>query len=384
MLKGTSRTIVIGIALVACAAFAHAQGAGGDGGFFIESISQESVAPGSVDSLSSGMLENNLNEYEIDLDLPSGLQLYRNFGRQEINMRDLAFDTAISNQSETGATLTLGERTQMSFTREETAITDVFQQLLDTESTTTMSLQQGFGGGSSSGQFTMTRSLHNESQDEGVDLETLTQSFGVETGLGMGMQFSGTYRTRESQESAFRLQETGYNADLRMALSGGEGRAHFDYLTRMAEGRETNRRQLDFVAPFAVEGGTLSAEYHLGETVTGSRTNLDREMKFAMPLNMLLDGGSVSFFEDVELRGDKEKTDRKTSLMMPLSMLVEGAEASYLEDVQIRGDKEKTDREMKFVMPLDMVIDGARASYLEITKIRDENHNEKRILNFMT
>lgn len=382
MVKGTSRTIIaLAIALAACAACAHAQS---DGGFFIESINQESVAPGDVDSLSSGMLGNTLNEYEIDLELPSGLSLYRNFGRTEVTARDLAFDTAISNQTETGATLNLGGRTQMSFTREETAITDVFQQLQEAESTTTMALSQGFGGGASTGQFTLSRSLHSEGQDDGVDLETLTQSFGVETGLGMGMQFSGGFYTRESQESAFRLQESGYNADLRMALSGGEGRAHFNYLTRLAEGRETNRRQLDFVAPFAVEGGTLSAEYHLGETLTGDRRNIDRTTKFAMPLNMVLDGGAFSYLEDVQIRGDKEKVDRETSLVMPLAMLVEGAEASYLEDVEIRGDKEKTDREMKVVMPLDMVIDGAQASYLEITKIRDENHNEQRILNFMT
>ena len=349
MLNATSRTIIVAIALATCATLLHAQDGGGDRGFFIESLAQESVAPGGVDSLSNAMV-SDINEYEIDLDLPSGLSLYRNFNRREVRMEDLVFDTAISNQTETGATLNLGGRTQMSFTRQESAMTDVFRQLQESESTTTMALSQGFGGGSSSGQFTIARSMHNESNAEGLDLRTLTQTLGLETGLGAGMQFSGTYHMRESQESAFRLMETGYDADLKMALSGGEGRAHFDYLQRLAEGRSTNKREIDLVAPFAVQGGTLTAEHHLSETITENY----------------------------------EKIDSSTTFAMPLDMLIAGAEASYLETAQIRGNKQKIDRETKFVMPLSMVIDGAMASYLEITKIRDEDRNEKRILNFMT
>ncbi|MFO8079382.1 MAG: hypothetical protein R6V07_03650 [Armatimonadota bacterium] len=407
------------IAILVCVTFAYAQdNGGGDRGFFIESIAQESVVPGDVDAPGNAALVEDLNDYEFDLELPSGLSLYRNFNRREIDRKNLIFNTGISEDSSTGATLTLGSRTQMSFSREESSVTDIFQQLLESETTTTMSLQQGFGGGDTSGQFTFARSLQNEQGEDGEELDTLTQRFGVDTGLGMGMQLTGGYYTREAQESAFRLQETGWNADLRMSLSGGEGRAHYDYLTRMAEGRRTNKKVIDLVAPFAVQGGTLSAEYHLTEARTGDRTNIDRKTGFAMPLDMVFGGGQASFLETTQIRGNKEKRDRETNVELPLSMLVEGAEASYFETVAINNDKrkvdretsvvmplsmlvdgaqasyletvavknnnEKIDRETRIVMPLDMLIDGAEASYLELTQIRNDNRQEKNILNLMT
>ncbi|MFP4248823.1 MAG: hypothetical protein ACLFU7_04130 [Armatimonadota bacterium] len=404
------------IAILLCATFAYAQD-NGDRGFFIESIAQESVVPGDVDAPGNALVDN-LNDYEFDLDLPSGLSLYRNFNRREINRNNLSFDTGIAEESSTGATLTLGARTSMSFSREESSLSDIFQQLQESESTTTMSLQQGFGGGDTSGQFSFARSLHSEQSDDGEELDTLTQRFGVDTGLGMGMQLTGGYYTREAQESAFRLQETGWDADLRMSLSGGEGRAHYDSLTRTAEGRRTNRKVIDLVAPFAVQGGTLSAEYHLTEATTGDRTDIDRKTGFAMPLDMVFGGGEASFLETTQIRGNNEKRDRETnvelplsmlvdgaeanyfetvaikndntkidretSVVMPLSMLVDGAQASYLETVAVKNNNEKIDRETRIVMPLDMLIDGAEASYLELTQIRNDNRQEKSILNFAT
>lgn len=349
MLRFALRTTGALIVIVACALGAYADGGGGNRGFFIESIAQQGGAPGTVDQVGSAMIED-VNEYQLNLDLPSGLSLYRNFDRSELTRRELLFNTAILEKAETGATLTLGSRTSMSFAREETAITDVFQQFQSGDATTTMSLRQGFGGGESSGQFTLSRSLRNEYDGDGGELSTLTQRFGVDTGIGSGMQFTGAYHTRESQESAFRLQEHGYSAGLTMALSGGEGRAHYDYLQRVVEGRTTDRTKIDLVAPFAVPGGTLMAAHSLDRSVTEG----------------------------------SERTDRETRLEMPLDIVVEGAEASYFEALKIRGSNEEVDRETKISMPLDIVLDGAHASYVEVLKIRGDNRDEKNVLSFMT
>jgi hypothetical protein len=353
MLRVTSRTILALLAIVACVSFAYAQDSGGGNrGFFIESIAQESAVPGDPDSLSNALVTNP-NDYEIDLSLPSGLTLYRSFGRSEVQMRDLIFNTAISEKAETGATLMLGGRTSMSFTREESALTDVFQQLQSSENTTTMSLSQGFGGGDSSGQFTLSRSLHNEYDGDDGELTTLTQRFGLNTGLGHGMQFSGSYYTRDSQESAFRLQEMGYNADLRMALSGGEGRAHFDYLQRLVEGRDTRRRQIDLVAPFAIEGGTLKAEHHLDQTITENSEKTDRETSFVVPLDLVVTGARASYSDVLKIRGDNRDQKSVLSFMTPFNMFGRDMTFEHIQTETVKNERIEDERVMRLAADFD-------------------------------
>ncbi len=340
-------TICALIAVFACAPPVHAQDAGGgDRGFFIESIAQESAAPLSVDADGNGLMADP-NQYEIDLDLSSGVSLYRNFNRSEVTARDLVFNTAISQESNTGATLSLGSRTSMSFTREESALTDVFEQLQESESVTTMSLNQGFGGGSSSGQFTLSRSLRTEVTEDAEELETLIQSMGLDTGLGSGMNLTAGFQTKESQESAFRLQETGYNAELTMALSGGEGRAHFDYLKRLVEGQSTQKRQLDLVAPFAVQGGTLEAEHHLDETITDDHEKIDRETSFVVPLDLVFDGAEASYLELLKVRDDRREEKSVLTFMTPFQAFGHDATFEHKQTETLKNEKRTEERVMR-------------------------------------
>ena len=200
MLRPGTLTTWAALIAGACVSFAHAPlvHAQSDGGFFIESIAQESVAPDRVDGLSSSLVSNP-NEYKIDLTLSSGLSLYHAFDRNEMTINDLAFGTGITEQMNTGGTLTLGSRTSMNFSREETSLSDVFQQFQEGETLTTMALSQGFGGGSSSGQFTLSRSLQSERAADEEELRTLIQSMAFGTGLGEGASFAAGFTTRESQ-----------------------------------------------------------------------------------------------------------------------------------------------------------------------------------------
>lgn len=348
-------TVLAVLAALACGLYAHAQDAGGERGFFIESIAQESVVPEGMDGWGSAFTSDP-NEYEVKLELPSGLALFRAFERREVRMQDLVFSTGISEESTMGATLDLGGRTSMSFSREDSAISDVFRQLQEAESTTTMALSQGFGGGSTSGQFTLSRSLHSEQAADESELRTLIQSMALDTGLWDGAHLTAGFTTRESQESAFRLQETGYNAELKMSLSGGEGLAHFDYLKRLVEGQSTHRRQIDLVAPFAVEGGTLIAEHHLKQTITDDREQTDRETSFVVPLDLIIDGARASYVEVVKIRDENRNEQSVLNFMTPMRLFGHDATFEHIQTETVKNEQVTDER----VMRLSADFDGSR------------------------
>lgn len=311
----------------------------GERAFFIESI-----APTGPDGAGSALVPGG-SDYDINLRLPSGLALRSSFSRDEIEMRNLVFNTAITEQFHSAATLTLGDRTSMSFTRDESAVSDVLLDLLRRETTTTMQLSQGFGGGDSSGTFTLTRSLHSEEKPDIGELRTLTQELGLDTGLGEGMHFTAGFTQRQSEESASRLQETRYGAELTMALSGGEGRAHYDYLQRLVEGTSTRERTLDLVAPFAVPGGTLLAEHHLHQRFVNER----------------------------------EQTDRETKLIVPLGIVHDGAQASYVEILKIRNDDREQKSELTFLTPLQLFGHSATFEHIATETIKNEDIEDRRV-----
>ena len=354
MLRATTITtwaVAIGIAslTLATAFCAHAQT--DDGRFFIESFVHESVAADGSEGANA--LISDPNDYNIDLTLPSGLALHRSFTRSEVSKDGLAFDTAINQLTSTGATLTLGDRTSMAFSREEKALTDVFDQFLQGSSVTTMSLSQGFGGGSSSGEFSLARSLHSEQSADTEELRTLIQTMAFKTGLGEGMSLSAGFTSRESQESATRLQETGYNADLKMALSGGDGLAHYDYLQRLVEGASTRKRQLDLVAPFAIEGGVLTAEHHLKETITDRTEQIDRETKFVVPLSLVLDGATASYVSVLKIRNDNRDEKNTLSFMTPFDVFGYAASFEHIQTETIKNEDVTDERVMRLAADFD-------------------------------
>ncbi|HCA47596.1 MAG TPA: hypothetical protein DEP45_09670 [Armatimonadetes bacterium] len=354
MLRATSITtwaVAAGIASLTLATSFGAYAQIDDGRFFIESFARESVAADGTEGANS--LITNPNDYNIDLTLPSGLALHRSFARSEVSKEGLAFDTAINALTSTGATLTLGGRTSMSFSREEKALTDVFDQFLEGSSVTTMSLSQGFGGGSSSGEFTLKRSMQSEQSADTEELRTLIQSMAFKTGLGDGMSLSAGFTSRESQESATRLQETGYNADLKMALSGGEGVAHYDYLQRLVEGQGTQKRQLDLVAPFAIEGGTLTAEHHLKETITDRTEQIDRETKLVVPLSLVLDGATASYVSIVKIRNDNRDEKNTLTFMTPFDVFGHAATFEHIQTETIKNEDVTDERVMRLAADFD-------------------------------
>ncbi len=227
-----------------------------DSGFFLESITSSS----GDNDLSTLMPDPN--HYEINLRLTSGLGIARNFQRTEIDLKGAAFNTGIEEAARTAAMMQIGSRTALSFTRDDREVRDVLSQMLEQHSVAAMQLTQGFGGGGTSGDLTLYRAMQTDRTPDLGELRTQIQRLGISSGLGNGASFTAGWETQESEEYG-RLSQTSYNGELKMALSGGEGSARFDYLQRLVEGQSSTRRQFDIVAPFSVRGEALMAEHHL-------------------------------------------------------------------------------------------------------------------------
>ncbi|MGD9495604.1 MAG: hypothetical protein AB7Y46_04765 [Armatimonadota bacterium] len=323
------------IALLVSAASAWPQQGGDGGGFFLESIApRESIAPTTPDAEG---LQLNTNEYDVDLRLPAGLRLYRSFERSEVQVRDVVFGTGIAETTSTGASLSLGARTSMSFTRDERLVTDVFLSPLEEHTTTAMSFEQGFGGGSSAGTLQLRRALQVDATPGRQELRTLTQTASLQTGLGAGTTFSAAFTQRESEESPLRLQEAGYQADLRMALSGGEGVAHYDYLERLFEGHALEQRNIDLVMPLAVPGGTLSAEHHLKEQIADGTNKTEKKTSFVVPLDLVWRGARASYVEEAKLVNGTGDEKNVLTLSAPLRLLGHDATIEHIATETIRG-----------------------------------------------
>lgn len=325
----STRVLTFGtvIALLLAAPVAWGQQPTGDT-FFIESIAAD------ADDVQVPVPDPN--EYTVDLHLPAGLALRRSFERTEVQMNALPFDTGIAETATTEAALSLGARTTLSFTRTDRTVRDVLYSMIEERTITGMQFEQSFGGGSSAGLLTLSRAVQEDNSPEDGELRTLTQRAMLDTGLGQYGHLRASFTQRESQESVDRLQETGYSADLRMALSGGEGQASYDYLERLAQGRTTQQRTIDLVAPFAVAGGTLTAEHHLKEILSNGNESIDRSTSLAVPLDLVWQGGSASFVEVAKIRGSQESIDRKTTVTLPLDLVWRGASASFVEETKIR------------------------------------------------
>lgn len=308
-----TRSLVIAAMFAALAAPVFSQGEQPPGrGFFLESI-----APESHDGIPTTLMPDP-NQYQIDLRL-SGLGVRRSFQRTEVELRDAAFGTGIQEATTTGATLNLGVRTALSFSRDERQIADVFSQMREQHAVTSMQLTQQFGSGDSSGALTLYRALQTDRTPAQGELQTEIRRLGLTTGLGPGASFQAGWETQESAEPG-RLSQSGYQGDLRMNLSGGEALAHYDYLQRLVEGRQSARRQLDLVAPFAVPGGAFRAEHHLIE----------------------------------ELADNYDKTTRRTALTLPLGFISSGALASYVVDEVILNDARNCKSVLSFAVPLTL------------------------------
>ncbi len=315
-------TVVISVALLGAL---PARADDGDSrGFFIESFTPPPTTgpEGPAQELVPGS-----DEYEIDLQLPSGLALRRSFSRGEIDRRDTIFDTAIREDARSAAEITLGDRTSMHFSRDERAVSDVLLNLLERETTTAMGFSQEFGSGATAGMFEAERSLHVEEKPDEDALRTLTHSLGLDTGLGEGTHLSAGFTQRESEEDASRLQETRYGAELTMALSGGEGRAQYDYLQRMAEGSSTRQQIVDISAPFQVPGGVLLAEHYQRDRLINDREQVDRDTKFIVPLSILHDGAEASYTQVAKIRGDSREQKSQFAFVTPLDLF--GHAASF-------------------------------------------------------
>ncbi|MEA3403901.1 MAG: hypothetical protein U9R79_21915 [Armatimonadota bacterium] len=312
------------------------EGAAADG-FFIESITpRESISP-TADDGQSGLVPNT-NEYEIELRLPSGMALYQAFERKEIQLGGVWFDTGIAEETHTQATLSLGSRTQMNLTRDETAVRDVLQSLVSERSVTGMQLQQGFGGGSSGGQLTLSRMLTSERKGYGDELRTLEQSAALQTGLGAGTSLAASFSQRESEESPLRLSETSYRGTLKMALSGGEALAHYDYLDRLLQGRRLQTRVFDLKAPFAVEGGTALAEHHLSEKITDSSEEIHRVTKLDVPLDMVRSGAHMAFNEETKIKGGSRDEKSVLTLSTPMNLFGHESTLQHILTETVKGE----------------------------------------------
>ncbi|MCD6359701.1 MAG: hypothetical protein J7M38_02480, partial [Armatimonadetes bacterium] len=295
----------------------------------------ESIAPDGSESEFDGLLPDP-NKYEVNLQLPSGLGVYRNFQRTEIELNDAVFNTGIQEVATTGASLQLGSQTSLAFTREDRQVRDVLSQMRESHSTTGMQFTQGFGGGASSGQITLYRAMRtDESLDRG-ELRTEIQRMGFQTGLGAGSSFQAGWETQESQEPG-RLSQSGYHGDLKLALSGGEGLAHFDYLERLIEGQQFTHRQYDLVAPFSTGVGDLRAEHHFLQETTDTSERTTRKTLLVLPLGMISEGAQASYVEDATILNDVLNQKSTLNVGVPMSLFGHDSRLEHIATETIAG-----------------------------------------------
>ena len=328
-----ARVVTIWTLAIVCTAIGWAQDAGEsqDGSFFLESIAPEAGGSG-LDQLLP-----DPNRYEVNLRLSSGLGVYHNFQRTEIARDDAVFNTGIQEAARTAATLGLGSRTALTFSRDDTQINDVLSQMMETHNVTAMELRQGFGGGASVGELSLYRGLLTDETPDQGELRTMVQRMGLQAGLGEGSQFQGGWESRESAEAG-RLSETSYHGDLKMALSGGEGTAHFGYLERLVEGQQSSQRQFDLVAPFAVSGGTALAEHHLLTEIIDDSERITRKTNLVLPLDLIRTGALASYVEDTKIVDDVRNEKSTFTLGVPLSLFGRDSKFEQIMSETIRAN----------------------------------------------
>jgi hypothetical protein len=302
-----------------------------DTGFFIESITPHS---GDGDL---GALMPDPNHYEINLRLTSGMGIARNFQRTEIDLKGAAFNTGIEEAAQTAALMQIGSRTALNFTREDREVRDVLSQMMEGHTLTAMQLTQGFGGGDTAGGLTLYRGLRTDRTPDLGELRTEIQRLGISSGLGHGMNFTAGWESQESDEYG-RLSQTGYQGELKMALSGGDGSARFDYLQRLVEGQNSTRRQFDIVAPFAVRGETLMAEHHLLEEITDTSEKITRKTNIVLPLGLIHQGATASYVEDTKILNDVRNQKSALTFAAPFNMLGHASNIQHISTETVRGD----------------------------------------------
>ncbi len=301
-----------------------------DTGFFVESIASDTG-----NDLSSLMPDPN--QYEINLRVTSGLGISRNFQRAEIDLKGAAFNIGIEEAARTAAMLQVGSRTSLSFSRDDREVRDVLSEMLEQHTVTAMQLQQGFGGGDTSGGLTLYRALQTDRTPDLGELRTQIERIGLSSGLGNGASFTGGWESQQSEEYG-RLSQVGYQGELKMALSGGEGMARFDYLQRLVEGQSSTRRQFDIVAPFSVRGQTLMAEHHLLEETTDTSEKITRKTNIVLPLGIIRTGATAAYVEDTKILNDVMKQKSTLTFAVPFDMLGYASNIQHISTETVAGD----------------------------------------------
>ncbi len=336
-----ARALLLSLLLVGglSACFAEGEQQAGEPGdnFFLEHI-----APASSEGQILNLMPNP-NEYQIDLRLPSGLGLQRQFQRTEVEAADASFGVGIQESSGTTATLSLKSRTTLEFTRRETSVQDILSQMMRRAESTGMALTQGFGEGSSEGSLALHRTLNVEETPAQGELQTLVEGLDLSSGLGYGLKLQASAERKQSQESG-RLSESSYKGDLTTALSGGDATAHYEFLRRLEEGVGTDHLRMDIVAPFAVDGATALAEHHVIDDRSGSSSKKQRKTNFSLPLNFVREGALASYSEELKLTNGVRKQNNVLTLATPMTLLGHASQLERITTETINGDSVQSQR----------------------------------------
>lgn len=286
--------------------------------FYLESILPalnhvESVAPQGVGD--AAVQPPDLNTYDLNMNAGDLLSLRRNFTRGVIDRATSPLGVAFQEKLGTEAGLDLG-RTALSFSSTTTRIQDLRGMALDTKRVDVMGLKQSFGGGDSSSTLSLTRTVTEQITTASAFTSTV-EALNFHSGLTSSTDLM-LRASRTSSDKPRALQETDFQATLKIGFSGGEGPINYQRTHKFNASTDIVAERMDFVLPLALSSGKALAEYHSAFTTTNGKEVGQRTTHVAIPLRLTGQAGLLDHSIVGQDKGQGMLETTTTKLLVPL------------------------------------------------------------------
>lgn len=306
----------------------------------------------------SGQTVNSPDNYVMEFSGLPGVTLKRSFAEQTAKMPGTWFDTGISTSLRDELGVALFARTQFQFTREQAQTRDLEDTIKSHRDVRTASLVQAFGRGGTNGSLNLGREevitrLTATKMDRRV-----TDTLGLETGLGSRLSFSGSAK-RQYGDDPYGPASNEFRSVLGAAVAGGTAKLGFSQATGTQDGHTQQTTQADIATPLRLFGGAAAFEQHLKTETKDATEAVSRITKFSTPLPYR----GASFSADLASwhsndSGAKQGDEQGYNLALPIS----GKQWSvaYLNRDGAEGGKSLGADKLDLSMP--MAIFGAQAA----------------------
>lgn len=286
--------------------------------FYLESILPaldrvESVAPQGVGDAT--VQPPDLNTYDLNMNAGDLLSLRRNFTRDVIDRANSPLGVVFQEKLGTEAGLDLG-KTALSFSSTTTRIQDLRGIALDTKRVDVMGLKQSFGGGDSASTLALTRTVTEQITTASAFTSTV-EALNFHSGLTSSTDLM-LRASRTTTDKPRALQETDFQATLKIGFSGGEGPINYQRTHKFNATTDIVAEQMDFVMPLALTAGKAVAEYHSVFTTTNGVEVGKRTTHVAIPLRITGQAGLLDHSIVGQNKGQGMLETTTTKLLVPL------------------------------------------------------------------